>query len=217
MTLSKVQLGITAFIVFMLALVGGATWLQEHNARLKAETTTAVQQKTIDQAKGDAKQAAEVVKQTAGQLKLTLAALEAEKAKPATAQQIVIDASKLFPNLPAPLQVVTPPPTTETVDGKTVEVPSEPVVQIPQVDFKALQDGAITCQENAASLSACQLTAAQVQIELADVQVELKTTTAQRDEWEKAAKGGTWLHRTVTAVKWVAIGGAVGYVAGHKF
>jgi hypothetical protein len=94
------------------------------------------------------------------------------------------------------------------VNGKTVEVPSAPVVQIPQVDFAALQNGAITCQENEAKLEACTLTAA-------DTAVELKATTAQRDEWEKTAKGGSWWHRTLTAAKWIGIGAGVGYATGR--
>lgn len=189
-------------IVLGLAIVlGGFEWLQAHDAMLRAQTQTTEQQKTIDQAKADAV----TVQQ---ELAARLQALEAQRQQPATAPQIVIDAAKMFPNLPAQLQVVTPPPTTQTVNGKTVEVPSAPVVQIPQVDFATLQNGAITCQENAAKLDACTLTAA-------DTQTELKATAAQRDEWEKTAKGGTWIHRTLTAAKWIVIGGATGYAAGR--
>ena len=200
MTISRVWAIIIGSALGLAIVLGGFEWLQEHDARLKAQTQTAVQQKSIDQAKADAV----TVQQ---QLAARLQALEAQRQQPATAPQIVIDAAKLFPNLPAQLQVVTPPPTTQMVNGKPVEVPSAPVVQIPQVDFAALQNGAISCQENAAKLDACTRTAA-------DTAGALKTTTAQRDEWETAAKGGTWIHRTLTAAKWIVIGGATGYVAG---
>jgi hypothetical protein len=206
----KIAIGV---LLTVFVTVGSWAWLTEHDARLKAEATTAVQQKTIDGAQAAAQQ-------TAAQLNQSLAALEAEKAKPATPQQIIIDASKLMPNLPQPITIQTAPAApvipgnnpVNTGSGQAPGAASTPQQQlvIPEVDFKAIQDAEIGCQENAASLSACQLTAA-------DVQVELKTTSAQRDEWEKTAKGGTWLHRTVTAAKWIAIGGAVGYVAGHKF
>lgn len=189
-------------VVLGLAIVlGGFEWLQAHDALLKAETQTGAQQKTIDQAKAD-----EATIQRA--LATQLQTLEAQRKQPATAPQIVIDAAKMFPNLPAQLQVVTPPPTTQTVNGKTVEVPSAPVVQIPQVDFAAMQDGIITCQENSAKLDACNLTEA-------DTKVELKTAEAQRDEWEKTAKGGNWLHRTWGVVKWAAPIGAAAYAAGR--
>jgi hypothetical protein len=203
MTISKAWTIGIGTVLLLLAGLGGYELLQEHDARVKAEAQTAAQQKSIDQSKADAL----TVKKT---LTAQLQALEGQRQKPATAPQIVIDAQKLFPNLPAQLQVVTPPPTEQTVNGKMVEVPSAPVVQIPQVDFQALQNGAITCQENAAKLTACSLTAA-------DTEVELKATTEQRDVWEKAAKGGSWFHRTLTAAKWIGIGVGVGYVAGHKW
>jgi hypothetical protein len=176
------KLGIAA-VVALLALIGfGAfEWLQEHDARTKAEATAAVQQKSIDQAQSDAVQ-------TAAQLKQTLAVLQAQAAQPATPRQLVIDASKFVPNLPQPLTVVQPPPTVQTVNGKQESVPSAPVVQIPQVDFQVLQDSAIRCQENSAKLSACTLTAA-------DTATELKATTAQRDVYKAAMNGGSFWSR----------------------
>ena len=203
MTISRAW-AIGICVVLGLAIVlGGYEWLQEHDARLKAEASTAAEQKTIDQAKTDT---ATIQKTLAGQLQT----LEAQRSQPATPQQIVIDASKFIPNLPQPLQVITPPPTQTIVDGKTEEVPSAPVVQIPTADLAAIQAGAVTCQEDAANLTACTLTAA-------DTAIELKATTAQRDTWEKTAKGGSWLHKTLNAAKWIVVGAGVGYVAGHKW
>jgi len=195
----EIVIGILAILLIAVAVF---SWMQEHDARLQAEAQTAAQQKTINQA---AKDAQSVQQNLDAQLKT----IETQRQVPATAPQIVIDAAKLFPGLPAPLQVVQPPPVQQTVNGKTEEVPSAPVVQIPQVDFATLQAGAITCQENSAKLDACTQTQA-------DNAVQLKETTAQRDEWEKTAKGGTWMHRTLTAAKWVVIGGVIGYVAGKQ-
>lgn len=196
----KILIGVLLAAAFAFV---GYEWLQQHDALVKAEATAAAQQKTIDQAKSDAATAQQTL---AAQLRV----LQVQGQQPATAPQIVIDASKLIPNLPQPLQVVTPPPAQQTVDGKTEELPSAPVVQIPQVDFAAVQANAIACQENADKLAACTT-------ELADMNTELRATTQQRDEFKAAAKGGNWLHRTLTAVKWIAIGGAVGYTAGHKW
>jgi hypothetical protein len=192
-------------IVLALISLGGYEWLQEHDVRAKAEAQTAAQQKNIDQAKADTK----TVRKT---LATQLQTLETQRQQPATAQRIVKDAAKQFPDLPAPLQVVTPPPTEQTVNGKTVEVPSAPVVQIPQVDFAALQNGMITCQENAAKLTACTLTAA-------DTEAELKATTAQRDVWEKTAKGGSFWQRAGNATKHIGCGlsgGAAGVETSNK-
>jgi hypothetical protein len=171
---------------------------------LKAETASAAQQKTVDAAKADSQQ-------VASQLKVTMAALEAEKAKPATPQQIVLDASKLIPNLPQPMVIQDAPApavgTGPAQPGSAIQQPQQQIV-IPAADFKAIQTAEIGCQENAAKLTACTLTAA-------NTATELQAISSQRDEWKMAAKGGTWLHRTLTAAKWIGIGAATGYVAGR--
>jgi hypothetical protein len=175
-----VKFAAAALVLGLLALAGYEL-VQEHDARVKAEATVAATQKTFDEAQQDAK----TVQQN---LAARLASLEQQKQIPATAPQIVVDASKLFPNLPAPLQVVTPPPTQQTVNGKTVETPSAPVVQVPAVDFQALQAGAIACQEDQARLTACTLTSA-------DTQKELTDTATERDAYKVALKGGTFWQR----------------------
>jgi hypothetical protein len=192
----QIWIGIGVLAAALTAGTIGYQWLQEHDALTKAQAVSAAQQTVVAKAQTDAQV-------TAQQLDARLKVLETEKQQPATAPQIVIDAQKL----PQQLQVVQPPPVEKQVDGKTVEIPSAPVVQIPQVDFQALQNGVITCQENDAKLTACNLTAA-------DTQTELKAVTAERDQWKTAAKGGTLWRRVVTAGKWIVIGGVTGYVAG---
>jgi hypothetical protein len=193
----------------ILALLAGYMLLQEHDARLRADAASAVQERAIDQAEKDAQGAqANLVAQ--------LKALEIEKAAPATPQQIIVDGSKLMPALPQPITIQTAP--SQPVSGPASrqagapDAPDAPPQQIviPAADFKAIQAAEIGCQETGAKLTACTQTAA-------DTAVELKATAAQRDEWKSAAKGGTWLHRTVTAAKWIGIGAAVGYGMGHKW
>jgi hypothetical protein len=203
MTLSKAWIIGIAVVLAAAALLGGYGLLEEHSARLKAETASAVQQKTVDQAKADAAA-------TAASLKETLAGLEAQRAKPATPQQIIIDGSKLIPNLPQPVVIQDSRDQGAGVrDQKSPALPDAPKPEqqlvIPAADFQAIHNAEITCQESAAKLNACNLTAA-------DVQTELKATAAERNEWKTAAKGGTWLHRALTAAKWVGIGAAAGYV-----
>lgn len=197
-----------ALLVALIAL-GGYEWLAERESRIKAEAQTAAQQKSIDAAKNDAAQ-------TAAQLKQTLAALEQQKAKPATAQQIILDTSKLIPSLPQPITIQTAPAPAvgngpaQPGEADSAKIPQQQQIVVPAVDFQAIQNAEIGCQENSAKLSACALTSA-------DLQAELKATEAQRDTWEKTAKGGTWLHKTLTVAKWIVIGAGAGYVAGHKW
>jgi hypothetical protein len=199
----KIALGVA---VVGLIVVGSLAWLREHDARQKAEMQTAFQQKSIDAAKSDAAQ-------TASQLQQSLAALEAARAKVATAQQILIDGSKLLPKLPQPVVIQAAAATavgTGPAQPGNPALPDAPGQQlvIPAADFQAIHNAEIDCQESAAKLAACTRTAT-------DTSTELQQATAQRDEWERTAKGGTWWHRTVTAVKWIGIGAATGYVAGR--
>jgi hypothetical protein len=84
-------------------------------------------------------------------------------------------------------------------------------VIIPEADFKSIRDAQITCEENAAKLTACQT--------LGDAsEQQLQLIEQQSDEWKAAAKGGSIWHRTLGAAKWFAVGagaGAGAYAAIH--
>jgi len=185
---------LAGFLIFV-----GYGWMQEHDARLKAETQTGQQQKQIDglkQQQTDAQNA----------LNENLTALEKSRQTPATATQLVSDASTLLPNLPVPLQVQTAP--------KNPSLPGAPATQtviIPEADFKSIRDGQVTCEENAAKLATCQTLRD-------DSKQQLQLTEQQRDEWKTAAKGGSIWHRALGAAKWFAVGAGAGaglYAATH--
>jgi cytoskeletal protein RodZ len=182
------------FLVFV-----GYGWMQEHDARLKAETQTSQQQKQID---GLQQQQA----QAQNSLNKQLAALEKSRQTPATATQLVSDASSLLPNLPVPLQVQTAPRNPALPDA-----PATQTVIIPEADFKSIRDAQVTCEENTARLATCQT--------LGDAsKQQLKLAEQQRDEWKTAASGGSIWHRALGAAKWFAIGAGAGaglYAATH--
>jgi len=186
---------LAGFLVF-----AGYGWLGEHDARVKAETQTAQQQKQIDSLK---QQQAEA--QTA--LAAKLASLQKQRQRPATAAQLVSDASALLPNLPAPLQVQAAAANPQLPDAPPVQN-----VVVPEADFKSIQDAQITCREDAAKLAACQT------VSDSGAQ-QLKLAEQQRDEWKTAAKGGSLWHRALGAAKWFAVGagaGAGAYAAAHR-
>jgi cytoskeletal protein RodZ len=182
------------FLIFV-----GYGWMQEHDARLKAETQTGQQQKQIDglqQQQTDAQNS----------LNKQLTALEKSRQTPATAAQLVSDASSLLPNLPVPLQVQTA--------AKNPTLPDAPATQtviIPEADFKGIRDAQIACEENTAKLATCQT--------LSDESKhQLQLTEEQRDEWKTAAKGGSIWHRALGAARWFAVGAGAGaglYAATH--
>lgn len=182
------------FLVFV-----GYGWMQEHDARLKAETQTGEQQKQIDGLKQQQAEAQD-------SLNAKLAALERSRQAPATATELVSDASSLLPNLPVPLQVQTAPK-----DPALPDAPAAQTVVIPEADFKSIRDGQITCEENAAKLATCQT------LEDESKQ-QLQLAEQQRDEWKTAAKGGSIWHRALGAAKWFTIGAGAGaglYAATH--
>jgi hypothetical protein len=179
----------------LLVLLGFAVygWFSEHDARLRAELTSARAQKDIDSLKAQQQQNGETLRQQ-------LAVLELEKTKPATPQQIVLDASHLIPALPAPLEVQTKPVNEALPDGPKVQQ-----VVIPTADLSAVRDYGIACEETADKLAACTA-------DDADLKKELALTGQQRDAWKKAASGGSIWHRAATAAKWMLAGAIAGYV-----
>jgi hypothetical protein len=201
MTLS----GRVTLIAILTVLLGGGIafaaygWLQEHDARLKAETQSGQQQKQIDALN---QQQAETQKA----LDAKLASIERQRSQPATAAQLVSDAANLLPNLPEPLQVQAAP-----ANPALPNAPATQEVVIPEADFKSIRDAQLTCQEDAAKLNACQATEQ-------DATQQLRLAEAQRDEWKTAAKGGSIWHRALGAAKWFAVGagtGAVAYALAH--
>ncbi len=177
---------LAGFLVF-----AGYGWLHEHDARVKAEAQTGQQQKQIDGLKQEQVDTQNVLTEK-------LASLEKERQAPATATQLVSDASTLLPGLPAPLQVQTAPK-----DPKLPDAPPTQTVVIPEADFKSIQDAQVSCEENAAKLAACQTDGA-------ESKQQLQLTEQQRDEWKTAAKGGSMWHRSLGAAKWFAVGAGAG-------
>ena len=174
-------------------------WVREHDARLQAETQTAQQDKQISGLK-------EQQQETQSTLVARLAALEREKKQPITASQFADDTKQLLPALPAALQVRSLPDNPALPDG-----PKSQVVVVPQEDITVLRDAQISCEENAARLTACESTQS-------NLRQEMKLTAAERDEWKATAKGGSFWHRTLGAAKWFAVGagtGAAAYAIAH--
>lgn len=188
---------IAAALLLILLVVAGHGWLQEHDARLKAESMSSQQQKQIDGFK-------QQETKTQQMLVTKVAGIERERSRPATAAQLVSDANTLIPELPRALAIEDAPPT----------LPNGPAVQsilVPEPDFKSIRDAQLTCEENGARLTACQSMQE-------DARQQLVLTEGQRDEWKTAAKGGSVWHRALSAAKWFAAGaasGAVIYAAAH--
>jgi hypothetical protein len=190
-------IAVVSALLLALLLFAGYGWLQEHDARLKAESQSSLQQKQLDGIK-------QQENETQQALASKVAVIERERNRPATAAQVISDTNDLIPSLPQALNVEDAPSA----------LPNGPAIQsivIPEADFKSIRDAQLTCEENSVKLTACQSLQA-------DSKQQLALTAAQRDEWKTAAKGGSVWHKALGAAKWFAVGaasGAVIYAAGH--
>ena len=194
-------------VVLGLAIVlGGYEWLQEHDARLKAESVQSAQQqviatvqKSIDQAKADQAQ-------TASDLKTQLAAIASQRTIVVTPQQAAAVANTL-PNLPAQVQVQQIPATPTA--------PASQQIVIPQADIPAFQAYKLDCDESSAKLTACSLNAASAAVIQQATTNQLAAVTKERDTWEATAKGGTFWQRFRHDAIQIGVTAGVAYAAGR--
>ena len=194
-------------VVLGLAIVlGGYEWLQEHDARLKAESVQSAQtqviataQKSIDQAKADQAQ-------TASDLKSQLTAIANQRTIVVTPAQAAAVANTL-PNLPAQVQVQQIPATPTA--------PATQQIVIPQADIPAFQAYKLDCDESSAKLTACSLNAASAAVIQQGTADQLAAVTKERNTWEATAKGGTFWQRFKHDAIQIGISAGVGYAAGR--
>lgn len=208
--------GALALVFIVVAACG---WLQEHDARLKAEAAQTAQKQVIEQAQKSIDAAKADQERTANDLKAQLAAIEAEKQKPVTPAQFVVDLSKLIPNLPQPAAVATAPVPAPSAPGalSAAAKPAQPgettpsaapeVVEIPAADLSSLRNYSLNCQAASARLDACTNTSADLQTQLTGTTAQLNAETRTAQIWERTAKGGTFWTRLKGGLKCVAISG----------
>jgi hypothetical protein len=180
-------------------------WRDSHDAQIQLKSTVAAQQQVIDQAKA---QQADLQKQMAQRDQATaqtIQEMQSEVQKLQSAQQIAA-------YLEATVNKSAPAPITITAPGNAQ---SPVVAQIPQGDMTAIRDLVANCQACEVQLPACEKDKADLSAQLTAAGEQLSATEKQRDAAIKAAKGGSFWHRTGVALKWIAIGGLIGYGAAY--
>ena len=194
-------------VVLGLAIVlGGYEWLQEHDARLKAESTQVAQQQVIATAQKSIDQAKADQAQTASDLKTQLAAIASQRTIVVTPQQAAAVANTL-PNLPAHVQVQQVP--------ATATAPASQQIVIPQADIPAFQAYKLDCDASSAKLTACSLNAASAAVIQQGTASQLAAVTKERDTWEATAKGGTFWQRFKHDAIQIGVTAGVAYAAGR--
>ena len=141
------------------------------------------------------------------QLATTLSHLDDLKSTVKTQQQILAKLPSVLP-LPKPIlsQPPDPKPVAEpsTTGRPTASPPAD--ATLPAEDLKPLYDFAIDCRS-------CQSKLAAATADLADERTKTQALGRERDDALKMAKGGSLRQRFGRAMKWFAIGAAVGIIA----
>jgi hypothetical protein len=206
-TLSKAW-AIGIGVVIALAIVmGGYELLQEHDARLKAESAQTVQEGVIQSNRVAMDKAKQDQAQTANDLKTQLAAIANQRTIIVTPQQAAIAMPSIVPNLPQPVQVQTIP--------ATATAPASQQLVIPQADIPAFQAYKLSCDESNVRLMACSKDAISAETIQEGTASDLKVMTKERDEWEATAKGGTFWTRLKHDAVQIVITAGVAYAAGR--
>jgi hypothetical protein len=209
MTLREKLLAAAGVILFVLLLFGFRAWMEQHDARIKAESTEGAQLQLIGQAQKQAEAAKADAAKVASDLKAQLAAIEKQKQQPVTAPQFVVDLNKLLPNLPQPVTVVQVPTETKAANGETKAGPPETVVQIPGADLQDLKAYKLDCDASAAKLDACVKISGDTVAQLNASKAEFDLMAKDRDNWKVAAGKGSIFQRIGRRMKCLAVvGGA---------
>jgi len=194
-------------VVLGLAIVlGGYEWLQDHDARLKAESTQTAQQQVIATAQKSIEQAKADEEQTVSSLQAQLAAIASQRTVVVTPPQAAAVANTL-PNLPAQVQVQQIPATPTA--------PATQQIVIPQADIPAFQAYKLDCDASSAKLTACSLNAASAAVIQQATTNQLAAVTKERDTWEATAKGGTFWQRFRHDAIQIGVTAGVAYAAGR--
>lgn len=175
--------------VFAVVLVGNS-YLGSVRDTAKAEQVKTDVQKQIADLRTD--------------LKSTLDAIQKDREQVKTSAQVAQAVPRYTPDVRPILIVPNGVPTnTSDVGGNipSVSLPDAPSsitagsLIIPNEQVPAYWRSVTACAEDHANLGACQK--------------ELPLVQQERDAWKKAAKGSFW-HKTVTALKWTAVGIGIG-------
>lgn len=195
----KLLIGALSGAVLLLG-IGFKSWLAEHDARLQAETSSRVDEKSSQQAASQIKALQDQINSRDVQTAITLESMKQIISKVQTPQQI---------STWIPQQLPTPTPITVNVPPATASNPTpNAVASIPQEDLPAIRDAIAGCQQCKVKLAAAQADNQAKDQQLKQAGAVLSAKQDEVDNWKKAAKGTFW-SRTKSALKYVVAGGLI--------
>lgn len=207
MTTREKVISIAAVLVLLIAAFIGYELVQEHDARIKAESVESAQKQIIDTNAKSIQAAKQDQEKTASDLKAQLAAIGAQRTIIVTPQQAAQALPTIVPNLPQPVQLQTVPAT-----------PTAPATQnliIPQADIPAFQAYKLNYDESNARLLACTNDKDDLQTQLTATAAQFHAEELSAASWEATAKGGTFWHRVKHDAMVIGITAGTAYLAGR--
>lgn len=185
----------------------GYYWLQEHDARMKADATVAAnEQKTKEIDARDAVLKSDQAKRDADSAAREAALIEAVKDLKTPAQIAPFVQKELAPSAPQPITINLP---KSTPDNPTPNA----IISIPQADLPAVRDRLNKCDIDANAISTCRADSDTKDKQLANAAVKLNAANNERDAYKLELAGGTFWRRTKTAFKFAGIGAAAAAAA----
>jgi hypothetical protein len=200
MLLTRLHLEIVGGILAC-ATVGyaGVTWLQEHDARLKAEATIAANQaKEKDADRREESLKDEIARRDEAAADREAKMLDAVKNLKTPAQIAPFIQHDLAPGSSQPIVVSIPQPTKENPTPNAT-------ISLAQADLSVLRDRLSKCDLDADKLNVCQADRVTDADRLRNAGVKLSAVENERDAIALELKGGTFWRRTKTALKYIGI------------
>jgi hypothetical protein len=191
MTISHKVTAIVAGIIFVLGAIFLYGYVQEQKARAAFEAEAKVRQE--EQAKS-----ADQIKALQRQMENALSALEAQK-------QTVIRQPQQAPQIIREF-LPTSTPIQQTVPVTKEMLPETPVAVLTKQNELDLAQYALTCKQ-------CDVERESLKSQAVEKDKIILSQTEELKAAKTAVKGGTKKQRFVTALKWIVVGGAIGYAA----
>jgi hypothetical protein len=161
------------------------SWLQEHDARLKAETDAQVRQQAFDQAGDQIK-------------KIQAAAEERDRQSAARVDELIKTAAAA--KTPAQIAGYSQEQLDRTIAGLKITIPAptpaDPhpaaIATIPESSLTSLRDAIAACQVDSEKLSSCSADLADRKKEQALAQTQIEQLQGQVTDYKKAAGKTFW-------------------------
>ncbi|QNI34516.1 hypothetical protein H7849_11835 [Alloacidobacterium dinghuense] len=212
-TAHKITLAVALALLVVLGYVGHE-WLQEHDARMQAESVA----KSADK---DKQQAAQQIDAIQKRMDARDTADAKQQSQTADLIKSVQTLAQIKQQLPQYITLPSAPQQITAQQASTInaaKLPDAPTVQagdfmVSQADAKPVFDKLAQCSADEQSLSTCKADRDDEHTQLAASQRQLADEQKESAAWEKAAKGGSLLHRLAIHARDIGIGAAVGYAA----